>query len=136
VLLFLPATAIFLLMLIKWKVCFSKNNKMEHRYSEITIHRLFYSGLAKLNSIGSLKQCLLKYTQFNLPLIGSLLNENWVHYAFSWTGAIYDLELYFIVLQKNPLLGFILVLVFHILTKYYSQLFSRNDHQYLDFFWC
>jgi hypothetical protein len=30
-------------------------------------------------------------------------------------------ELYFIVLQKNPTSGFILVLVFHILTKYYSN---------------
>jgi hypothetical protein len=38
----------------------------------------------------------------NLPLIGSLLNETWVHYVFSWTGAIYDLELYCYYFIREP----------------------------------
>jgi hypothetical protein len=81
----------------------------------------FYSGLAKLNSDWLIEAMPLKIwlpNNSNLPLIGSLLNENWVHYAFSWTGALYDLGIVFLLLYKRTrLFGFILVVVFHILTK-------------------
>jgi hypothetical protein len=73
-------------------------------------------------------------TQYsNLLLIGSLLNE---------TGCItpsvgpepFTIRNCIYCLQKNPTIGFILVLVFH-LDKNIIQVFSiRNDHQYLDFF--
>lgn len=81
----------------------------------------FYAGLAKINSDWLIEAMPLKIwlpNNSNLPLIGSLLNENWVHYAFSWTGAIYDLAIVFLLLYKRTrLFGFILVVVFHILTK-------------------
>jgi hypothetical protein len=81
----------------------------------------FYAGLAKLNSDWLIEAIPLKMwlpNNSNLPLIGSLLNQNWVHYAFSWTGAIYDLGIVFLLLYKRTrLFGFIIVVVFHILTK-------------------
>jgi hypothetical protein len=53
----------------------------------------------------------------NLPLIGSLLNETGT-LCFSWTGAIYDLGIVLLLLFKRTrLFGFILVVVFHVLTK-------------------
>jgi hypothetical protein len=80
-----------------------------------------YAGIAKLNSDWLLEAIPLKLwlpNSSNLPMIGSLLNKNWVHYAFSWTGAIYDLGIVFLLLYKRTrLFGFILVVVFHILTR-------------------
>ncbi|MFT5242979.1 MAG: hypothetical protein ACI8QQ_000902, partial [Psychroserpens sp.] len=123
VLLFLPANCYF-------SVDAHKNEKL--RFSKITRWNIdilklllaivyFYSGLAKLNSDWLIEAMPLKIwlpNNSNLPLIGSLLNENWVHYAFSWTGAIYDLGIVFLLLYKRTrLFGFILVVVFHILTK-------------------
>jgi hypothetical protein len=64
-----------------------------------------YAGLAKLNSDWLLEAMPLKIwlpNNSNLPLIGSLLNETWVHYVFSWTGAIYDLELYCYYFIREP----------------------------------
>lgn len=81
----------------------------------------FYAGLAKLNSDWLFEAMPLKIwlpNNSNLPIIGSLLNENWVHYAFSWTGMIYDLSIPFLLLYKRTrLFAFVLVVVFHILTK-------------------
>jgi hypothetical protein len=62
-----------------------------------------YAGLAKLNSDWLLEAMPLKIwlpNNSNLPLIGSLLNETWVHYVFSWTGAIYDLGIVLLLLRE------------------------------------
>jgi len=80
-----------------------------------------YAGLAKLNSDWLLNAMPLKIwlpNNSDLPVVGFLLNHNWVHYAFSWTGAIYDLTIVFLLLNKRTrLFGFCLVVIFHILTK-------------------
>ena len=81
----------------------------------------FYAGLEKINSDWLFNAMPLKIwlpSNSNLPIIGSLLNQNWVHYTFSWTGMIYDLSIPFLLLYKRTrLFAFILVVVFHILTK-------------------
>lgn len=81
----------------------------------------FYAGLAKLNSDWLFKAMPLKIwlpNNLNFPIVGPLLSENWVHFAFSWTGAIYDLLIVFLLLYKRTrMFAFILVLVFHLLTK-------------------
>ncbi|WP_173964560.1 HTTM domain-containing protein [Flavobacterium collinsii] len=81
----------------------------------------FYAGLAKLNSDWLFKAMPLKIwlpNNSNLPIIGTLLNANWVHFAFSWTGMIYDLTIPFLLLYKRTrTFAFVLVVVFHILTK-------------------
>ncbi len=123
VLLFLPANCYF-------SIDAAKNEKL--RFEKIPTWNIdilklllavvyFYAGLAKLNSDWLLEAMPLKIWlphNSNLQVIGPLLNQNWVHYAFSWTGAIYDLGIVFLLLYKRTrLFGFILVVVFHILTK-------------------
>lgn len=81
----------------------------------------FYAGLAKLNSDWMLEALPLKIwlpSKFDIPLIGDLMEEPWVHYAFSWIGAIYDLCIPFLLFFKpTRWLAFGLVVIFHVLTR-------------------
>ena len=80
----------------------------------------FYAGLAKLNSDWLLRAMPLKIwlpSNYDLPLLGDILQQEWVHYFFSWTGVIYDLSIPFLLFfRKTRLPGFVLVVVFHLLT--------------------
>jgi len=123
ILIFLPANCYF-------SVDAYKNKKI--RFDKIpswNIHILklllgivyFYAGLAKLNSDWLFEAMPLKIwlpANSNLPIIGTLLNQNWAHYSFSWIGAIYDLTIPFLLLNKRTRwFGFSLVIIFHVLTK-------------------
>lgn len=81
----------------------------------------FYAGLAKLNSDWLLNAMPLKIwlpSKFDIPLVGNLLGQEWVHYAFSWIGAGYDLAIPFLLLyRKTRPVAFLLVVVFHVLTR-------------------
>ena len=80
-----------------------------------------YAGLTKLNSDWLIKAMPLKIwlpSKFDIPLIGNLLGEEWVQYAFSWIGAGYDLCIPFLLLYKRTrLFAFIAVIIFHVLTR-------------------
>ncbi len=73
----------------------------------------FYAGLAKLNSDWLVKAMPLKIwlpSKFDIPLLGDLVSQEWVQYAFSWSGAIYDLAIPFLLLfRKTRLYAFILL---------------------------
>ena len=46
------------------------------------------------------------------------MQQEWMHYAFSWSGALYDLAIPFLLLwRRTRFLAFILVVVFHVLTR-------------------
>lgn len=81
----------------------------------------FYAGLAKLNSDWILEALPLKIwlpAKLDIPLIGSLMGETWVHYAFSWGGAFYDLLIPFLLFYRpTRWFAFGLVVVFHVLTR-------------------
>ena len=81
----------------------------------------FYAGLAKLNSDWLVHAMPLKIwlpSRYDLPLLGDLLQQQWVIYAFSWGGAIYDLAIPFLLLNKKTRwLAFALVVIFHTLTR-------------------
>ncbi len=81
----------------------------------------FYAGLAKLNSDWLLKAMPLKIwlpAKFDIPLLGNLLSQEWVQYAFSWVGAGYDLAIPFLLLyKKTRTFAFVLVVIFHVLTR-------------------
>ncbi|MFD2561634.1 HTTM domain-containing protein [Aquimarina rubra] len=81
----------------------------------------FYAGLAKLNSDWLLKAMPLKIwlpSKYDIPLIGDLMQQEWMHYAFSYTGAIYDLTIPFLLLfRKTRVFAFVMVVVFHVLTR-------------------
>ncbi|MEP2238387.1 MAG: HTTM domain-containing protein [Maribacter sp.] len=81
----------------------------------------FYAGLAKLNSDWLFNAMPLKIwlpSKFDIPLIGNLLSEEWVQYVFSWSGALYDLTIPFLLLYKKTRpYAFVMVVVFHVLTR-------------------
>lgn len=82
----------------------------------------FYAGLAKLNSDWLFRAMPLKIwlpSKYDLPLIGNnLMQQEWFHYAMSWSGAIYDLTIPFLLLWKRTrLLAFALVVFFHVFTR-------------------
>ncbi|MFK7813550.1 MAG: HTTM domain-containing protein [Maribacter sp.] len=81
----------------------------------------FYAGLAKLNSDWLIKAMPLKIwlpSKFDIPLLGDLLSQEWVQYAFSWVGAGYDLAIPFLLLFKRTrTVAFVLVVIFHVLTR-------------------
>jgi len=80
----------------------------------------FYAGLAKLNSDWLIQAMPLKIwlpTTNDLPIIGHLFQYEWVIYAFSWSGALYDLCIPFLLYyKKTRTWGFVFVVVFHVLT--------------------
>lgn len=81
----------------------------------------FYAGLAKLNSDWLVNAMPLKIwlsAHADLPVIGSLLIKNWVAYAFSWFGAVYDLFIPFLLINKRTRpIAFTLVVSFHLMTS-------------------
>jgi len=80
-----------------------------------------YAGIAKLNSdwlFNALPLRIWLPANADLPIIGPLLGKVWVAYAFSWVGAIYDLVIVFLLINKRTRwFGFTSVVVFHVLTK-------------------
>lgn len=82
----------------------------------------FYAGLAKLNSDWLFKAQPLKIwlpSKYDLPFIGdTLMHQNWFHFAMSWSGALYDLSIPFLLLYKRTrLFAFVLVVIFHVFTR-------------------
>lgn len=92
----------------------------------------FYAGLAKLNSDWLVQAMPLKIwlpSNYDLPVIGGLLQQQWTHYAFSWSGAVYDLSVPFLLFYKRTRwFAFGMVVVFHLLT---SLLFPIGMFPYL-----
>ncbi|WP_422860495.1 HTTM domain-containing protein [Flagellimonas sp. S174] len=80
-----------------------------------------YAGLAKLNSDWLLDATPLRIwlpSKTDLPLIGELMGYRWVHYGFSWFGALYDLTIPFFLLYKpTRWVAFFFVVVFHVMTR-------------------
>ncbi|MCH2193921.1 HTTM domain-containing protein [Kordia sp.] len=82
----------------------------------------FYAGLAKLNSDWLFKAQPLKIwlpSKFDLPIIGeTLMQQDWFHYAMSWSGMLYDLCIPFLLLYKRTrMFAFALVVFFHVFTR-------------------
>ena len=80
-----------------------------------------YAGLTKINSDWLFKSMPLKIwlpSKYDLPFIGeTLMQQNWFHYAMSWSGMIYDLTIPFLLLyKKTRWFAFGLVVFFHVFT--------------------
>ncbi len=80
----------------------------------------FYAGLAKLNSDWLFKAMPMSIwlpSKFDIPLLGDFFHLEWVAYAFSWAGMIYDLAIPFLLLNtRTRPFAFITVVIFHLLT--------------------
>ena len=82
----------------------------------------FYAGLAKVNSDWLFRAMPLKIwlpSKYDLPLIGqNLMQQDWFHYAMSWSGMLYDLSIPFLLLyRRTRILAFVLVVFFHVFTR-------------------
>ncbi len=122
-LIFLPANAAFSIDAYRRK----KEYKTIPKWTIDSIKLLlgivyFYAGLAKLNTDWLFRAQPLKIwlpSKYDLPLIGqNLMQQEWFHFAMSWSGAIYDLCIPFLLLfKKTRRVGFLFVVVFHVFTR-------------------
>jgi len=80
----------------------------------------FCAGLSKLNYDWIVQAMPLKLwlpANESLPLIGPLLTQTWVAYLFSWFGAIFDLSICFLLLNRSTRkVAYIFVVIFHVFT--------------------
>lgn len=80
----------------------------------------FYAGVAKLNPEWLFEALPLRIwlpANSHLPLVGPIMGELWLAYAFSWFGAIYDLSIPFLLCyRKTRKYAFFMVVVFHMST--------------------
>ncbi|MFN0049340.1 MAG: HTTM domain-containing protein [Cytophagales bacterium] len=86
----------------------------------------FYAGLAKLNSDWLLHAMPLKIwlpAHSDMPILGWFFNFEWVAYAFSWAGMLFDTIVPFLLLNKKiRALVYVSILIFHSLTGYLFQI--------------
>ncbi len=83
-----------------------------------------FAGLAKLNPDWLFGAAPLRFwlpQHSDWPLVGVLLDELWVAYAFSWAGAAFDLTIVaWLLWRRSRPLAFVALLCFHLVT---GQLF-------------
>ena len=81
-----------------------------------------FAGIAKLHPDWLIDAQPLKLwlqAHRDMPLFGNLLAQEWVAYAFSWFGCIYDLTIVaFLLSNKWRKFGYFFVIVFHFVTWY------------------
>ena len=122
----------FLLIFLPANAKFSIDNLINSRcYEQVPIWTIdsvkllisivyIYAGIAKINSdwlLNAVPLSIWLAPKYDLPLIGSFLEKEWVHYTMSWGGMIYDIIIVFLLLSKKTrMIGFSLVLFFHIAT--------------------
>jgi Vitamin K-dependent gamma-carboxylase len=86
----------------------------------------FYAGLSKLNYDWLIAAMPLKIwlpASSHLPIIGGLLTQLWVAYAFSWFGALFDLSIGFLLLNaKTRKPAYLLVIIFHLFTAWFFKI--------------
>jgi hypothetical protein len=86
----------------------------------------FFAGISKLNYdwlIAAMPLRIWLPANSQLPVIGGLLTQTWVAYAFSWFGAIFDLFIGFLLLDfrtRKP--AYFLVVLFHLFTAWFFKI--------------
>lgn len=81
-----------------------------------------YAGLAKLNYDWLFRAMPLTIWlpgKLDFFFLGELMHQKWMHYLFSWAGAIYDLFIvFFLMWKRTRVFAFFAVVVFHLLTSF------------------
>lgn len=122
ILIFLPANRYFSIDVWRNPNIFQRNTRAWH--IDIVKFQLgvvyFFAGIAKLNSDWLIDAQPLKIwlqARHNFPIVGTLLQEEWVAYAFSWTGCFYDLFIvFFLLYRKTRPFAYLAVVFFHLVT--------------------
>ena len=86
----------------------------------------FMAGLAKLHADWLLEALPMRIwlpAHSSLPLIGPLMDETWLAYLFSWSGALYDLSIPFLLFfTRTRKWAYASVLLFHVFTAMLFQI--------------
>lgn len=86
----------------------------------------FFAGVAKINYDWLILAMPLKVwlpVHADMPVIGSLLTQEWIAYVFSWAGLLFDLFIGFILFNKRTVyIGYFFVFVFHAFTALFFQI--------------
>tara|TARA_Y100000385_G_scaffold235419_1_gene249203 strand:- start:143 stop:1543 length:1401 start_codon:yes stop_codon:yes gene_type:complete len=81
----------------------------------------FFAGIAKLNYHWLFEaQPMINWLkhQSDFPIFGKFLLKDYTAYLFSWVGALFDLSIFFILINKRcRIFGYILVVIFHVMTS-------------------
>jgi len=123
ILIFLPANYYFSLdAYLRPKLRYSQIPKWTIDVLKLMLVIVYvYAGLAKLNYdwlVKAMPLTLWLPAKLNWFFLGELMHQKWVHYAFSWAGAAYDLSIPFLLLYApTRIIAFALVVVFHLLTS-------------------
>lgn len=106
----------------------------------------FFAGISKLNYdwlIAAMPLRIWLPGKSGLPFIGGLLSQPWVAYMFSWFGALFDIFISFLLLNRQTRRpAYLLVIVFHLATAWLFKIgmfpyimifvtivfFSENTH--------
>ncbi|WP_224489583.1 HTTM domain-containing protein [Robertkochia flava] len=120
---FLPANARFSLDAVRRGVAYRQVPKWTIDTVKLMLGIVyFYAGLAKINSDWLFRAMPLKIwlpSKYDLPFIGgNLMQQEWFHYAMSWSGMLYDLAIPFLLLNRRTRgVAFALVVFFHVFTR-------------------
>ncbi len=114
----------------------------------------FFAGIAKINPDWLLHAQPLKIwlkSRDHFPIIGFIFNYDWIPYLFSWFGMLFDISIFFFLINKKTRpFAYFMVVVFHLLTGWLFQIgvfpyvmivatwifFSASFHQkFLSFFY-
>lgn len=123
VMIFLPANAFFSVDAYTRKIAFQSVPKWTIDSVKLLLAMVyFYAGLAKINSDWLFRAMPLKIwlpSKYDMPILGThIMQEEWFHFAMSWSGMLYDLCIPFLLLyRKTRGFAFLLVVVFHVFTR-------------------
>tara|TARA_B110000037_G_scaffold186635_1_gene216728 strand:- start:11126 stop:12493 length:1368 start_codon:yes stop_codon:yes gene_type:complete len=120
---FLPANATFSIDNLRRKKSFNQIPNWTIDSIKLLLGIVyFYAGISKINSDWLFSAMPLKIwlpSKYDLPIIGNnLMQQDWFHYAMSWSGMFYDLFIPFLLLNKRTrTFAFVLVVFFHVFTR-------------------
>jgi hypothetical protein len=122
-LLFLPANAYFSVDAFLRKKQYQQVPKWTIDSLKLMLFIIYLSaGFVKLNSDWLFRAMPLKIwlpSKYDLPIIGeNLMQQDWFHFAMSWSGMLYDLTIPFLLLYKRTrFVAFLFVVFFHVFTR-------------------
>ena len=81
----------------------------------------FFAGISKLNYHWLIEaQPLINWLKHlsDFPIIGEFFLEDYTAFIFSWFGALFDLSIFFILINNRlRIYGYIMVVIFHVMTS-------------------
>lgn len=85
-----------------------------------------FAGIAKINYDWLIEAMPLRIwlpAHHHLPIMGRLLSQTWLAYAFSWAGMLFDCSVFFLMLFKpTRLFAWLILFLFHATTGFLFQI--------------